>query len=306
MLAAMLNVGLVAILASLPLTGPRPEPTPIYGGTTSEPGAWLNVVAIMLPDELCTGTLVSDRVVITAAHCLEGGEPAGLFQVRIANDIYGAGDTYTVERYGTHPKYCGSDPNVCKVDVWDFGYMVLSKPVQGVTPARPLVTQEAWDEAMAVAAPVTLVGYGYNEKMLPGIKREVEAPIVKFSASGLEFQAGGMGLDTCSGDSGGPAFVTLASGETLLAGVTSRGFVECGNGGFYGIPYAALCWLNTETGVDLRGAEACEACDCLDISPASEGRCGCVSGESGEPAGPLLLGLVALFGLHGRRRRRRA
>jgi MYXO-CTERM domain-containing protein len=303
MLAVMLTVGLVVVLASLPLTAPAPEPTPIYGGTTSAPGAWPNVMAVLLPDELCTGTLVSDRVVLTAAHCLDGGEPPGLFQVRNADYIYDSGATYTVERYGTHPKYCGNDPTVCKVDVWDFGYLVLSEPVKGVTPARPLVTQEAWDEAMVVEAPVTLVGYGYNEKMLPGIKREVEAPIVKFSPSGLEFQAGGMGLDTCSGDSGGPAFVTLASGETLLAGVTSRGFTECGKGGFYGIPYAALCWLNAETGVDLRGADACEACDCI-VTSADPGRCGCVSGESEAPAGPLLLGAVTLLGLFGRRRRR--
>jgi MYXO-CTERM domain-containing protein len=115
-----------------------------------------------------------------------------------------------------------------------------------------------------------------------------------------------MGLDSCSGDSGGPAFATLSSGETLLAGVTSRGFVQCGKGGFYGIPYAALCWLNTETGVDLRGAEACEACDCLNTEPTPEGRCGCVSRESEAPAGPLLLGAMVLLGLRGRRRRRAA
>jgi MYXO-CTERM domain-containing protein len=296
-----LHVGLVALLASLPLGEPVREPTPIYGGGAVEPGAWPNVTAILLGGQLCTGTLVSDRVVLTAAHCLEDVEVAGLLQVRITDDIYAPGATYKVERFGSHPQYCGSDPKVCKVDVWDFGYLVLSEPVVGVAPARPLVTQAAWDEAMAVGASVTLVGYGYNEKLLHGIKRQVDAPIVKFSPSGLEFQAGGMGLDTCSGDSGGPAFVTLASGETLLAGVTSRGFTDCGKGGFYGIPYAALCWLNTETGVDLRGAEACEACDCLATTAAEDG-CGCAAPEPARPVGPLVLVVVGLLGL-GRRRR---
>ena len=302
MLAGMLNAGLVALLASLPLGEPARDPTPIFGGAIVEPGAWPNVVAITLPGQLCTGTLVSDRVVLTAAHCLENGEPPALFGVRLVDDINVPGAALEVERVGVHPMYCGSDPVVCKVDVWDFGYLLLREPVPGVAPARPLVTQDEWDEAMTVGAPVTLVGYGYNEKMLPGIKREVEAPIVKFSASGLEFQAGGMGLDTCSGDSGGPAFVTLAAGETMLAGVTSRGFTECGKGGFYGIPYAALCWLNAETGVDLRGAEACEACDCLATSGEAEGRCGCASRDPARPTGPLVLVVVALLGLARRRR----
>ncbi len=300
MLAGMLHVGLVALLGSLPLTTPAEEPTPIYGGTTVEPGTWPNVAAIILPGLLCTGTLVNERVVLTAAHCLEGGHVPAQFQVRLADDIYAPGKTYTVERTGMHPKYCGSDPKVCKVDVWDFGYLLLNEPVVGISPARPLTTQDAWDEAMTVGAPVTLVGYGESEKPLPGLKRVVDAPIVKFSPSGLEFQAGGEGLDTCNGDSGGPAFVTLASGEVMLAGVTSRGFTECGKGGFYGIPYAALCWLNTETGVDLRGAEACEACDCIATAEPAEG-CGCASTD---PAGPLVLGVVGLFGLGVRRRHR--
>jgi len=299
----MLHASLVVLLGSLPLTGPAAEPTPIYGGASVEPGAWPNVGAILLPANSCTGTLVSDRVMLTAAHCLENGEPPALLRVRFTDDIFAPGATYKVERYGMHPMYCGSDTAVCKVDVWDIGYVLLSEPVVGVAPIRPLATQEAWDEAMAVGASVTLVGYGENEKMLGGVKREVGAPIVEFSPSGLEFEAGGMGLDTCSGDSGGPAFVTLASGETLLAGITSRGFKACGNGGFYGVPYAALCWLNSETGVDLRGADACETCDCIATSPEPEGRCGCVSeGSGGSEA--LLLGVVVLLGR--RRGRRRA
>lgn len=302
----MVKPGLLALLGALPLAGPVPEPTPIVGGMAVEPGAWPEVAAIVLPLTICSGTLVSDRVVLTAAHCLEDVGPPALVTVRFGDDIYGPHTDYAVERYGVHPMYCGSDPEVCRVDIWDFAYVVLAEPVVGVTPARPLVTQEAWDEAMVVDGQVTLVGFGESEKPLGGIKREVEAPIVRFSASGLEFQAGGMGLDTCRGDSGGPAFVRLAAGETLLAGVTSRGFDECGKGGYYGVPYATLCWLNSETGVDLRGAEACEACDCLDTTRADEEGCGCVSGEpagSRGPFGPLLLGVVVVLGLRGRRRR---
>lgn len=302
-----MKTGLFALLASLPLTtpAPAPEPTPIVGGMTVAPGSWPEVAAIVLPLTTCTGTLVSERVVLTAAHCVEDLVSPAQVTVRFGDDIFGPHTDYVVERYGMHPMYCGSDTSKCRVDVWDFAYLLLAEPVVGVTPARPLVTQEAWDEAMVVDGTVTLVGYGESEKPLGGIKRQVDAPIVKFSASGLEFQAGGDGLDTCRGDSGGPAFVKLAAGELLFAGVTSRGFSDCGQGGFYGVPYRTLCWLNSETGVDLRGAEACETCDCIAIGGDEQG-CGCVSGEPGPhgPFGPLLLGVVVMFGLRGRRRRR--
>ena len=141
--------------------------------------------------------------------------------------------------------------------------------------------------------------YGNDEGALNGVKRQVEVPIVRFSGTGLEFQAGGMGLDSCYGDSGGPAFVTLGTGEVVLAGVTSRGYT-CGEGGFYVIPYAALCWLNQETGVDLR-SDACDACDCLAIGPDADDKCGCATSD---PAGPLGLALLLVWaGLRTRSRR---
>lgn len=288
----MLQLGLVALLASpLPWAVPAPgEPTPIYGGETVEPGTWPSTVGIVLPGTLCTGTLVSDKVVLTAAHCLEHDPSPSQMHVALGDDVYSPKRTIGVVGYGIHPDYCGSDTTKCKVDVWDYGYLLLEEPA-GVTPTRPLTRQDEWDEAMRVGSPVTLVGYGENEKMLAGIKRQVEAEIVRFSGSGLEFQAGGMGVDTCQGDSGGPAFVTLGSGEVVLAGVTSRGY-SCGNGGFYAIPYASLCWLNEETGVDLR-TDACDACDCLAIAPGEEEQCGCAADD---PAGPLGLALLVLWG----------
>lgn len=284
----MLHLGLAALLASsLPWTLPGGEPTPIYGGEVVTPGDWPSAVGIVLPGTLCTGTLVHPRLVLTAAHCLDALSAPSLVQVRLGDDVTSPGSpTYFVEAFGTHPDYCGSDTSTCKVDIWDYGYLLLTEPVAGVEPMPTLGTQDAWDEAMAVGASITVVGYGLDESMLTGIKREVEVPIVKFSASGHEFQAGGMGLDSCQGDSGGPAYALLPSGEWVLAGVTSRGYT-CGKGGFYSIPYPALCWLNEETGIDLR-TDACAACDCLDTTAEEEG-CGCTTRDPLDPVAPLVL-----------------
>ena len=280
----------LALAAPLPVAAPAAGPTPIYGGGPVEPGAWPEVVAVMIPGGICTGTLVSDRVVLTAAHCLDDSHSAAALQVRRGDDVTSPGTpVVAVERFGVHPQFC-DDLETCKVDTWDYGYLVLAEPIVGVTPARPLVTQAEWDEAMQPGGLVTLVGFGYSETGPTHIKRQVDVPITRFSPSGLEFQAGGMGLDSCTGDSGGPAFATLASGEVVIAGVTSRGNLTCGKGGIYAIPYAALCWLDAETGTAL-GDPACDACDCLVTAPAREDRCGCAASD---PATPLLALLLVL------------
>lgn len=298
----MLQLGLAALLASpLPLTTPGAPPTPIYGGDLVEPGAWSSAVAIVMPGTLCTGTLVAPRIVLTAAHCLVDNPPVGAMEIRLGEDVnLPSSSTYTVKRYAVHPKFCGTDTDKCKEDIWDYGFLELNEDVAGVDPTPPLSSQDEWDEAMQIGGTVTVVGYGLSEDGdITGVKRQVDVPIVKFSGTGLEFQAGGDGLDSCQGDSGGPAFATLGDGSVVLAGVTSRGYT-CGKGGFYAIPYAALCWLADETGVDLR-TDACEACDCLVTTPAEESRCGCAASD---PAGPLALLVLALLSRPGRRRSR--
>lgn len=284
----MLPVGLLlALAAPLPVTTPEPRPAPILGGDVVEPGAWPEIVALTYGLRICTGTLVSERVVLTAAHCIlsAGSTP---ITVRFGDDVtVPGGRAVAVERAVPHPDYF---PNfkVRRWDVWDYGYLLLAEPVTDIAPARPLRVQDEWDEAMTIGGTVTLVGYGLTETGLTHIKREVDVPIVEFSPTGLEFTAGGDGMDSCPGDSGGPAFVTLASGEVRLAGVTSRGSDPCGKGGYYGIPSAVLCWLHDETGADLRDP-SCGTCDCLDTTPAEPSQCGC---DATDPTGSFLALLV--------------
>lgn len=292
----MLTLGVAAALtlaAPQDLGAPTAPPTPIYGGQPTAPGAWPAVVAIEVGDFLCTGTLVSSNVVLTAAHCLDSQPDLAAIRVKLADSIYSPGEVIKVIAYGTDPEFCAD----CDWDIHDYGYLVLASSQPQAAPFPRVITRQAdWDDLMYVKAPLTLVGYGLDEASATGIKRQVEVTITEFSATGLEFKAGGMGLDSCSGDSGGPAFARLDNGEYVLAGITSRGYT-CGNGGFYAVPMGGLCWLYNDSKLDLR-PPGCDACDCLDTAPGDSG-CGCTTLDP-DPAGLLLLLLLVP------RRRRRA
>ena len=148
------------------------------------------------------------------------------------------------------------------------------------------------------------MGYGLDETGASGIKRTVDSEITGYLAGGREFSAGKDGKDSCQGDSGGPALVFDADGAPLLAGVLSRGY-ECGDGGIYGNPYTAACWLKAETGVAL--VTGCAACDCVDLSThLTEDGCGCEirPGLASTGSGAMGTGLLVL--LVGGLRRRRA
>ena len=293
----MLHLGVAAALALAAPTDlgtPAPPPAPIYGGATTAPGAWPSVVAISLGNFLCTGTLVSSNVVLTAAHCLDSQPDLDSIVVRLGDDIRGPGGAVKAIAYGSDPDFCAD----CKADIHDYGYLVLANSQPQAAPfPRVITSQDEWDELMFIDAPITLVGFGEDENKSAGRKREVEVPLTQFSASGLEFQAGGNGLDSCRGDSGGPAFARLDSGEYVLAGVTSRGYT-CGKGGYYSVPMGGICWLYEDSKLDLR-PPGCDACDCLETAPGDEG-CGCRN-----PAPDPSLAALLLFIPLARRRRRR-
>lgn len=254
------------------LRTPDPEPVPIVGGRSTEPGEFDNVVAIYDGMSLCTGTVVDAGLVLTAAHCLANAGSASQLQI-LYGDQTDANPPLVASDFGAHPEF---DPNA-DYDIFDYGWVrVDGLPVVDRI-MLPITEQDEWDEAIGKGGAVTVVGYG-EDPDAPGLqhgigeKREVQTVIHRQTPRGFEFYAGGMNKDSCNGDSGGPAFAKLVSGTWRLAGVTSRGSSPCGQGGYYGVPYPALGWLRDETGVDLCGPD-CPTCDCLDMSPPKEEGC---------------------------------
>lgn len=244
-----------------------PLVAPIVGGEPAPADAWPDVVAIYTRNETfgCTGTLIAPDLVITAGHC-----GFGMASVLVGTqDLSAGGRQIPIAETWVHPDYFST---------FDVAVYRLAEPVLDVPPRRLLLDCDA-EEALFEDAEVTIVGFGdidvygaVSTDVLHQATAIVRDPVCRDPANacnpdvspGGELIAGGDGVDTCNGDSGGPLFVTTAAG-TFLAGVTSRAALPktlpCGDGGIYARTDAVAAWVEAETGLAMDWPT-----DCPDIN----------------------------------------
>jgi V8-like Glu-specific endopeptidase len=239
--------------------------TAIFGGTPVAAGAWPGVVGLAERDDrtgawhlVCTGTLVSPTVVVTAGHCLDGAH-ADALRVYTGDGIEGGLVSADIEVASLHTQpLLRAHP----LGYADVGAVVLAAPLAGIEPvpmALTLAETRALIDAPTLAPGVAgtalhLVGYGRREDDGHGVKSEVDARIERGTAH--ELVAGGDGRDACSGDSGAPAFVRAADGGWRLAAIVSRGLeIDCGPGSYLAVVADAACWLQRETGLAVADPE---------------------------------------------------
>ena len=183
---------------------------PIVGGQTTN--GWDSVVMLGLNDSICTATVVSPDVILTAAHCLEG--QWGSLDVYWCNDCYGQGywDHTTSNDYEQHPHY---NPNTM---AGDLGVVLLN----GNSPSEPVPINRdaAGNTWLGNQHPLTSVGFGVTAGHLEnsGTKREVTVAATSWDGTFLYYEDPNHGI--CFGDSGGPA-MTSHDGGWKVAGVHS-------------------------------------------------------------------------------------
>jgi secreted trypsin-like serine protease len=175
----------------------------LLGGETDAADA--AVVGVLAGAEACTGTLVTPRGVVTAAHCVLGSDSASV----VLGERLDNGGRLSAQSYA-HPAY---DPQTLDNDV---AALVLDVPVTDVAPARVFTGPIASD---FVGDPIRLVGFGTN-----GAKQQGATTIVAVREQDFFHRANPARV--CFGDSGGPAFATFDGVEQLI-GIASGGDPEC-------------------------------------------------------------------------------
>lgn len=191
----------------------------VVGGLEVPDGEWQEVVRITQNGAVCTAVFVSQRTLLTAAHCLEDG---GAVRVQLPSH------TETASLYYIHPSY--------RVRWWEHDLAVVQLD-RDAAPAFSLVSAHA----PVVGNDLQIVGYGTSSLYGSGtfakrygnnVVRSVGNGRIAFRGYDEPGRAPeGMTVLNAPGDSGGPMYV-----DGNVVGVSSSISVEPrgqGRNGYY-------------------------------------------------------------------------
>lgn len=228
---------LVAVAGCSAQSASRDVPTgrgssPIVGGQPDD--GHEAVVLIETNNSICTGTVIAPNVVLTAAHCVVTNpscvQPnctviaAAQFTVMGGRQPFNNADwSVGVSAVHAAPDYDGAN-----FTGGDMGILILAEEAP-VTPIPVLYASANSNAMYANGTSFLAVGYGLangpNGRDTSGTKRVVAMTIT--DQNDMEFFYGDSTKNTCSGDSGGPALVTLEEGGEVVIGVVSYGDQNC-------------------------------------------------------------------------------
>lgn len=233
----------VALGAALIVVGLAPAQTGdvhVDGTTHPNVGALLAQRADHSLAIVCTGTLVSPRVFLTAGHCTDYLSSLGQTTAYVTFDpnfgTDSAHNVFTTPYQGT----VITNPRWHQPYQHDTGIVLLAAPVTGITPATiaPRHFLDGFTNKQLNDLVYTNVGYGTSEQVVvkgsgptfpfDGIRKWTTSGFHALNPEVIHLdQSLARGLSgTGYGDSGGPTFVDTPNGPVVIS-VVSSGDVPC-------------------------------------------------------------------------------
>lgn len=149
----------------------------------------------------CTGTLITSRAVLTAAHCLDDNPE----EIRVWP---GEGPEFTATSFSVHPQFSGSSLQ------FDVGVVLLGEDVPRAR-ASILTSRQG-----RIAETAIVAGFGRDENSDTTRLRAGSTTISAVTATRLETRYAPPASSICSGDSGGPILLS-EGGAWAIAGISS-------------------------------------------------------------------------------------
>ncbi|XP_073980087.1 uncharacterized protein isoform X1 [Rhodnius prolixus] len=245
----------------------------IVGGKGATFGEWPWQVLVreatwlgLFTKNKCGGVLITNRYVITAAHCQPGRFLASLIAVFGDFDISGEVESKrsvsrNVRRVIVHRHY---DAATFENDI---ALLELDTPVEYDQHIVPICMPEDDEDFTGKVATVSGWGRLKYGGGVPSILQEVQVPIMENNVCQEMFHTAGHSKtilqsficagyangqrDSCEGDSGGPLMIERPDGRWVLAGTVSHG-IKCAAPYLPGVYMRTTYykpWLQTITGV---------------------------------------------------------
>lgn len=239
----------------------------IVGGIEAAAHSWPWQVALVRPGsdhfngQFCGGSIISNKYVLTAAHCV-GGAVNRINVLVGAHDLTSSSEgskVHTVARVIVHPSYAGGDN--------DFALLELAQAITYSNKVSPVCLPGPNDQPTGLKSYVTgwgstaqRPGRNADQRNFPTSLRQVDQLIVDqeeckriyaargYSITAAEICGRAPGKDSCQGDSGGPFVAQLSAGAPFkLVGVVSWG-LGCADSkypGVYSKTVTVLPWINS-------------------------------------------------------------
>lgn len=205
-------------------------------------------------DGICTGTLISKRIVLTAAHCLADAPATSISVVFTTNvELATKQNTRNGVLSQVHELFFNSmiggkgawnDVGLLKLDEdapADMKFATLPSLMQRPLEAQTPIIQAGFGRTEATRMPTS--DTSGTLKQVAGIE------VIRLLQDGKEMLLKEDGKGSCNGDSGGPAFTKSPDGSLLQVGINSRGtdWQSCIGAGIFTTVASHIKWIRVQS-----------------------------------------------------------